>query len=224
MRRREFLNAIPPWWRGGVLDPDTATEAELDEVWKQFVAEPITFEVSEAGELSVAGMRAPQSRGQWIALTITDHPTIAEILELTAQFWGAHLVVAQVYLEAIDDEEGDPELVTSQVLQDWLNEGDENVQSAGDRLREWLADDELFEDDYTEAERQGTTPHAAALSFWRDGKLGKKQFGVLIIDGQSPGNDYCAARLRLPIGEANARALMRGVPIRFLQAEPETNG
>ncbi len=64
----------------------------------------------------------------------------------------------------------------------------------------------------------GTDPQSAALLFWRDGRLDRRMFGVVIIDGQTPGNDYYAAELRVSIDEANARARSYGVPIRFVAA------
>jgi hypothetical protein len=203
------------------LDADRATDAEIEEVWPQVVASPIIFDVHEdgGGELWIAGMALPRCRGEWLALSISDHPTLENILDLAEQYSGVEYVLAEAYLESTKSgDDGDPELVDPKVVRRWLRSSGENMTCAGDRLRQWLADDEVGEDDYAYSLSAGTNPQSAALSFWRDGTLDRRTFGVVIIDGQSPGSDYYGAVLRVSIDEANARARRYGVPIRFVAA------
>jgi hypothetical protein len=200
------------------LDPDRASDGEVELVWLRLTASPITFEVHDGGALWIGGMALPKNRGEWLALSISDHPTVAEIIELAEQYSGVEYVLAEAYLESTNRDDDDPDLVDPMDVRRWLRSSSWNVPRAGHRLRQWLADDEIGEDDYAEAQRMGTDPQSAALSFWRDGKLDRHMFGVVIIDGQCPGNDYYGAELRVSIDEANARAATCGVPIRFVAA------
>lgn len=230
MDRRVLLKnlaTLQPGCLGALLNPATdakidldallnaATDADIEQVWQQLESSPIRFEVSESGALSIAGMSEPTCRGEWLTLRISDSPSAVEIVEMAEQYWVAGFVVAQAYLEAKGDDDGDPNDVKVGVLKGWLNESDENVQYAGNKLRDWLASEDLDEDDYAEAEKMGNTSQSAPARFWRDGILDRRAFGVVIAEGDHPGSTYYAAELRVPLDEANAAANTLGVPIRF---------
>jgi hypothetical protein len=219
------LAALQPGCLGALLDATTeaevdldallsaATEAEIERAWQLLESSPIRFKVSEGGALSIADMADPVCRADCLCLAISNRPSATEIIDLAAQEWDARRILAQSCLGS-DDVDGDPELAELDVLSDWLNESEENVRYAGDKLRRWLSDTDLDEDDYAAAYRNGNTSQAAALHFWRDGKLDRHTFGVVIIGG-GPGNDFSDAELRLPLDEAIAAANALGVPIRF---------
>jgi hypothetical protein len=108
---REFLRKIGGRWRGIDLDPDRAMDGEVEEVWLRLVKSPITFDVTESGALWIGGMSLSRCRGEWLALSISDRPTVAEILELAKQYSGVEYVIAEAYLGSTNDGNGDPCLV-----------------------------------------------------------------------------------------------------------------
>ncbi len=200
---------------------DAATEAEIETAWQQLVSAPIRFAVGKSRDLSVADMAEPVCRADCVDIEISDRPTAEEIYDVAAAYWVAAWVVAQAYLDSEKDINGDPSLVDVEVLRDWLNVCDENVLYAATKLRQWLAGEDLDEDDYDEAESRGNTPRSAALNFWSGGILDRREFGVVIVEGDHPGSSYFAAELRVPLDKANATAKAQGVPIRFERFNPK---
>ncbi len=120
MAPRQFLRAVGAHWWGSDLDADRATDGEIEQFWPQVVASPITFDVREGGALWIGGMALPKCRAEWLALSISDHPTLENILDLAEQYSGVEYVLAQAYLELTNSDNGDPELVDPKLVRHWL--------------------------------------------------------------------------------------------------------
>jgi hypothetical protein len=86
------------------------------------------------------------------------------------------------------------------------------------RIQAWLAKaPRPDESDFAEA----ASGHTAAFCFFHDqfeedfAPHSPEDIGVEVIEGPHPGSDFCAAFLRIPIAQANAKATALSIPIRF---------
>jgi len=86
------------------------------------------------------------------------------------------------------------------------------------KIQGWLAEaPRSDESEFAEA----ATGHTDAFQFFHDrfeedfAPSRPADIGVEAAEGLHPGSDFCAAFLRIPIAEANARASALGIPIRF---------
>ena len=178
-------------------------------------ADRTTFNVSNAGTLSIDGMDQSLTREDCWGLYMSGQPTADEIMSLADENWDAKQVVGEVYLERAKVDGDDPD-VDPDALREWLQADPENVVAAATSLRRWLDDTSLNEEDYDAADLNGVTAQGAALLFWRDGDLDPDDFGIVIVEGEHPGSSYYAAELQESIEYANEVAERLGAPVKFV--------
>lgn len=176
----------------------------------------ITFKVSDGGTLSIDGADNVLTRGDCRVLYLGNNPDAGEVMSMARENWDAKQVVGEAYLEQrVGIKGNDPDVDPDELL-GWLNEDPDNVATAAARLKQWLEDTALSEEDYDAADLNGVTAQGAALRFWRDGDLHPKDFGIVIVEGEFPGSSYFAAELRESIEYANQMAITLDAPVRFI--------
>lgn len=175
----------------------------------------VTFSVSDEGTLWIAGMDDKPTRGDCWLLFLSDNPTADELVSLAEESWNAKQVLGGLYQRREPDSEWDPDGDLDEVLE-WLEANPTNLSEATQRLRRWLDDTSLTDEDYDAADLNGVTAQGAALLFWRDGDLDPDDFGIVIVEGEHPGSSYYAAELRESIEYANAQAEKLGAAVRFV--------
>lgn len=86
------------------------------------------------------------------------------------------------------------------------------------KIHAWLAQpQEADESEFAD----GASGQGMALRYFRDSfdmkfaPASPEDIGVEVVEGLHPGSDFCAAILRVPIGQANAAASKLGIPIQF---------
>lgn len=105
-------------------------------------------------------------------------------------------------------------------LRDWLQrfESAQFQTILVPKIQAWLAEaPRPDESDFAQA----ASGHTAAFYFFQDqfeedfAPHSPEDIGVEVIEGLHPGSDFCAAFLRIPIAQANAKATALGIPIRL---------
>lgn len=181
----------------------------------------LTFVVGDGGALSFQDMAGPETRSDCLGLEIGSDQSVREVMYFVDEGWRPKAVVAQAYLDK-EQIEGDPEDFDEDDLRSWLEANPENIAFAHGRIREWLADTRLDDEDYDAAELLGNDPQSAAMRFWRDGDLNPRDFGIVVVEGEHPGSSYYAAELRESIEYANEAAARLGAPVHFVLAQGES--
>ncbi|MDZ4343991.1 MAG: hypothetical protein U1E51_16350 [Candidatus Binatia bacterium] len=181
----------------------------------------LTFVVGDRGALSIQDMATPETRSDCLGIELGSDQSVREVMYFVDEGWRPKAVVAQAYLDK-EQIESDPEDFDEDDLRSWLEDNPENIAFAYERLRIWLADTQLDDEDYDAADLLGNNPQSAAMRFWRDGDLNPRDFGIVIIEGEFSGSSYYAAELRKPIEYANAQAEKLGAAVRFVQTPEES--
>ena len=179
---------------------------------------PLVFELEdEYGVMEVAGMVLPRTRGDCLGI---DPPATAEqMIALASEHWRVQDLLAGLYLEAHGRDFEDPGKVDERVWRKWIHRP-RNTISTRRTLAAWLEDTILNEFDTEYANDHGATPQGAALSFWQCGFSEYEGFDVVFLEGSIPGSGIVAARLDMPVADANRLAISQNLPIRFVLASP----
>jgi hypothetical protein len=175
----------------------------------------ITFQVADDGTLYIGDMDDTLTRGDCWVLFLSDSPSADDLVSLADENWDAKQILGNLFEKRNPGREWDPDSDLDEVLE-WLEANSPNLSEATQRLRRWLDDTSLTDEDYDAADLNGVTAQGAALIFWRDGDLDPDDFGIVVVEGEHPGSSYYAAELRESIEYANEVADRLGAPVRFV--------
>lgn len=230
INRRSFLQALIAAGASYVL-PVTATEAQVDKVWGEVLANPWYFEINDYGTIVDDG---PEDNF-WSDIFDIDTKSIKKVNDLI-QAIETCLPLQSVFnviaWDEIDDLKYQAKTATGQALKkiqkkiEALEEYDEpwepliemngvaGLAASIKKIDEWLQ--EPVDWGQSEWFPRSAGKQGKALSFFSGQSIELLDLlGVVIIEGDHPGSSYYAAELRVDIDQANQCAEDLGLPFRF---------
>ena len=221
---------------------ESASAQSIDQVWCQANLNPILFDVTEYGTLSISDYPEPKIRKDAydICSNWSKDPQalVYEIDSCTPLSWkvadlhrdfiedkldsmndslyellGSQIAVNKV-LSSFRESVGDSDC--PQVVRSWVEElNQDDFSYVVSAIENWLNEEPnwSYECEYFDSCAGG---QRAALDFFRciDQDC-LDQLGIVIVEGEHPGSTYYAAELRADLEEANEIALNESIPVRF---------
>ncbi len=221
---------------------ESASAQSIDQVWCQANLNPILFDVTEYGTLSISDYPEPKIRKDAydICSNWSKDPQalVYEIDSCTPLSWkvadlhrdfiedkldsmndslyellGCQIAVNKV-LTGVRESIGDSD--DPQVVKSWIEEMNQvDFSYVVSVIENWLNEEPnwSYECEYFDSCADG---QRAALDFFRciDQDC-LDQLGIVIVEGEHPGSTYYAAELRADLEEANEIALNESIPVRF---------
>jgi hypothetical protein len=241
--RRRFLQALAALGASIALPGaiEAAAPEAVEAAWKKALSDPWYFEISEWGSIIEPGFSDPKVRSDVFDLwdprpcspdqlirEIENFPPLQSAFERRVEDALAELGSEidalpersrrRARLERLFEEFSDPD----EGWQAWIRHGGtDEVDEHWAFIQLWLdAPVDWSECDWFPLDWHG---QGHAYRFFRDMDLEVlSALGVVIVEGDHPGNDYFAAELRSDIDEANAKAAELRLPFRFRQEEVQS--
>lgn len=223
MNRREFLKSLAALGGTMALPFEVLASAPASKIsasWKAANLAPMVFMVASYGTISIGDYEQPGSRAELYGIE-AEWSTREELAEWIRCEWQFESIAENAFSSSVSvrnryAETGDE--VSLDGWEDWLAAADDDeVANLGDQIREWLDTKPDLGTEYDWLPPMNTlTPGSRAYSFFKcqDEEL-LDALGVVFVEGDHPGSSYFGAELHDDLAEVNARAIKRGIPIRF---------
>jgi hypothetical protein len=221
---------------------ESASSHSIDQVWHQANLNPILFDVTEYGTLSISDYPEPKIRKDTYDICSNwsqDHQKLVYAIEsctpLSWKVTDLHRDFIEEKLDSMSDslyELLGCQIAVNKVLSDvrenigdsdcpevvklWIEEMNQaDFSYLVSAIENWLNEEPhwSYECEYFDSCADG---QRAALDFFRYiDQNSLDQLGIVIVEGEHPGSTYYAAELRADLKEANEIALNELIPVRF---------